>query len=43
MEKFFRGILDITCIAMASVFAITGYCLLIGIIIYALETIISFF
>ena len=43
MEKFFRGILDITCIAMASVFAITGCCLLIGIIIYALETIISFF
>ena len=43
MKKFFRGILDITCISMASVFAITGCCLLIGIIIYALETIISFF
>lgn len=43
MRKFFRGILDITCITMASVFAITGCCLLIGIIIYALETIISFF
>ena len=43
MKKFFGAILDITCIAMASVFAITGCCLLIGIIIYALETIISFF
>ena len=43
MRKLFRGIFDITCIAIASVFAITGCCLLIGIIIYALETIISFF
>ena len=43
MKKFFEVVLDITCITMGSVFAITGCCLLIGIIIYALETIISFF
>ena len=43
MRKFFRGILDITCIAIASVFAITGCYLLNSIIIYALEIIISFF
>lgn len=43
MRKLFRGIFDITCIAIASVYAITGCCLLIGIIMYALERIISFF
>ena len=43
MEKFFRTILDVTCIAMASVFAITGCCLLYGIFMYALERIVSFF
>lgn len=43
MRKFFRGILDITCIAIASVFTITGCYLLNSIIIYALERIISFF
>ena len=43
MRNFFRGILDITCIAIASVFAITGCYLLYSIIIYALERIISFF
>lgn len=43
MRKLFRGILDITCIAIASVFAVTGCYLLIDIIIYALERIISFF
>ena len=43
MKKFFEVILDITCIAMASVFTIIGCCLLYGIFMYALETIISFF
>ena len=43
MEKFFRGILDITCIAIASVFTIIGCYLLYSIIMYALERIISFF
>ena len=43
MRKFFRIISDITCITIASVFAITGCYLLIDIIIYALERIISFF
>lgn len=43
MRKFFRGILDVICITIASVLAIIGCCLLSGIIIYALERIISFF
>ena len=43
MRKFFEVIFDVICLTMAGVFAITGCCLLIGIIIYALETIISFF
>ena len=43
MRKFFRGILDITCIAIATIFTIIGCYLLYGIFIYALETIVSFF
>lgn len=43
MEKFFRGILDITCITIASVFTIIGCYLLYSIFMYALERIISFF
>ena len=43
MRKFFEVIFNILCLTIASVFAITGCCLLIGIIIYALERIISFF
>ena len=43
MRKFFRIISDITCITIASVFTIIGCCLLYGIFMYALETIISFF
>ena len=43
MKKFFEVIFNILCLTIAGVFAITGCCLLIGIIIYALERIISFF
>ena len=43
MRKFFRIISDITCIAIASVFTITGCYLLYSIFMYALERIISFF
>ena len=43
MRNFFRGILDITCITIASVFTITGCYLLYSIFMYALERIISFF
>ena len=43
MRKLFEVIFDVICITIASVFTITGCCLLIGIFIYALERIISFF
>ena len=43
MIKFFRGILDVTCIAIASIFTIIGCYLLYSIFVYALERIISFF
>lgn len=43
MIKLFEVILDITCIAIATVFTVMGCCLLTGIFIYALERIISFF
>ena len=43
MIKLFEVILDITCIAIATVFTVMGCCLLTGIFIYALETIVSFF
>ena len=43
MRKFFEVILDITCIAIASIFTITGCYLLYSIFMYALERIISFF
>ena len=43
MKNFFEVVLDITCIAIASIFTIIGCYLLYGIFMYALETIISFF
>lgn len=43
MIKFFRGMLDVTCIAIASIFTIIGCYLLYSIFMYALERIISFF
>ena len=43
MRKFFEGILDVTCIAIASIFTIIGCYLLYSIFMYALERIISFF
>ena len=43
MKKFFEVVLDITCIAIASIFTIIGCYLLYSIIMYALERIISFF
>ena len=43
MIKFFRGILDVTCIAIASIFTIIGCYLLYSIFMYTLERIISFF
>ena len=43
MRKFFEAIFNVICLTIASVFTITGCFLLIGIFIYALERIISFF
>ena len=43
MKNFFRDIFDVICITISGVFAITGCYLLIDIIIYALERIISLF
>lgn len=43
MRKFFRSILDVICITIASVFTIIGCYLLYNIFMYALERIISFF
>lgn len=43
MKKFFRDILDITCITISGIFTIIGCFLLYSIFMYALERIISFF
>lgn len=43
MRKFFRDVLDVTCITISGIFFITGCCLLLSIFIYALDRIISFF
>lgn len=43
MRKLFEVILDVTCIAIASIFSIIGCYLLYSIFMYALERIISFF
>ena len=43
MRNFFRDIFDVICITISGVFSLIGCCLLYGIFMYALETIISFF